>query len=61
MSEDIIYHKFCLDNQTTFTENNQQAQWGNWYWATEKLVSKECYFRIFELYKFTMEALGINF
>ena len=30
----MLYHKFWLQNQTTFTEYDQQANWGNWYWAT---------------------------
>ncbi|KAI0024147.1 glutaminase GtaA [Xylariomycetidae sp. FL0641] len=33
-SDGVAYHQFALQNQTEFTESNQQANWGDWYWAT---------------------------
>lgn len=31
----IAYHKVWKQTQLEFSENNQQAEWGYWYWATD--------------------------
>jgi hypothetical protein len=31
----IAYHKVYRQEQLVFTETNQQADWGYWYWATD--------------------------
>jgi hypothetical protein len=31
---DVLYHKFYRETQQEFHENNDQASWGNWYYAT---------------------------
>lgn len=31
----IAYHKVYRQNQLLFSEAKEQAEWGNWYWATE--------------------------
>lgn len=31
----IAYHKVYRQTQLLFSEVNSQAEWGNWYWATE--------------------------
>jgi hypothetical protein len=33
---DIAYHKVWKQTQLLFQENDQQAEWGYWYWATDK-------------------------
>lgn len=33
-SDGVLSHKFYRQNQTLFSESNQQADWGSWYWAT---------------------------
>ncbi len=30
----VRYHKFWRKEQQKFTEQNEVAAWGNWYWAT---------------------------
>lgn len=34
---DIAYHKVWKQTQLAFTETNQQADWGYWYWSTENV------------------------
>ncbi|EPS26858.1 Glutaminase A [Penicillium oxalicum] len=34
-SEGVAYHKVFRQTQLAFSETNQQADWGNWYWATD--------------------------
>jgi hypothetical protein len=34
---DVAYHKVYRQNQLLFSEINQQAEWGNWYWATDNV------------------------
>lgn len=34
-SEGVSYHKFYRPDQRVFSESNDQADWGNWYWATK--------------------------
>ncbi|UNI21178.1 hypothetical protein JDV02_007190 [Purpureocillium takamizusanense] len=37
-SNDVVrYHKFYRQDQQPFTESNEVASWGNWYWATGDL------------------------
>lgn len=33
-SNGVTYHQFNLTNQQLFTEIDQQAAWGTWYFAT---------------------------
>lgn len=33
-SDSVVYHKFWRQDQQVFQEQNDQASWGNWYWAT---------------------------
>jgi len=35
----VAYHKFWRQTQQTFTEDNNQAAWGFWYYATNDSVS----------------------
>ncbi|KAB8305035.1 hypothetical protein EYC80_004340 [Monilinia laxa] len=34
-SDDIAYHRVYRQEQLEFTEINEQAEWGYWYWATQ--------------------------
>ena len=34
-SDNIAYHKVYRQTQLLFSETNQQADWGYWYWSTE--------------------------
>ena len=34
-NDNIAYHKVYRQEQLLFSETNQQADWGSWYWATE--------------------------
>jgi len=34
-SDGIAYHRVWRQQQLPFSEINQQADWGNWYWATK--------------------------
>ncbi|EAW09296.1 glutaminase GtaA [Aspergillus clavatus NRRL 1] len=34
-NDGIAYHKVHRQNQLLFSEAKEQAEWGNWYWATE--------------------------
>lgn len=33
-TDNIAYHKVYRQQQKIFSETNQQADWGTWYWAT---------------------------
>lgn len=33
-SNNVAYHTFNLQSQTTFQESGNQANWGNWYFST---------------------------
>jgi hypothetical protein len=33
--EGVIWHKFYRQDQRVFSESNDQADWGNWYWSTK--------------------------
>lgn len=33
-SNGTIYHKFARSQQVQYSESSDQADWGNWYWAT---------------------------
>lgn len=35
----IAYHEVYRQQQLNFSETNQQADWGYWYWATENTTS----------------------
>ena len=39
MSDGVAYHKSWRTTQVQFQETNQQADWGNWYWATANTAS----------------------
>lgn len=32
---DVAYHQIYRQNQILFSESSNQADWGNWYWATD--------------------------
>ncbi|KAJ5210815.1 hypothetical protein N7491_010626 [Penicillium cf. griseofulvum] len=34
-TDGVAYHKVRRQTQLAFTEKGQQAEWGNWYWATD--------------------------
>ncbi|KAN0083835.1 protein of unknown function (DUF1793) domain containing protein [Elaphomyces granulatus] len=34
---DVAYHKVYRQNQLLFSEIEDQAEWGNWYWATDNV------------------------
>ena len=34
---DVAYHKVCRQQQLEFSEADQQAEWGYWYYATEDM------------------------
>ncbi|KAJ5555058.1 hypothetical protein N7535_007503 [Penicillium sp. DV-2018c] len=34
-SDGVAYHKVHRQTQLAFSQNNEQAEWGNWYWATD--------------------------
>lgn len=34
-TDGVAYHKVYRQSQLAFTEINQQAEWGYWYWATD--------------------------
>ncbi|KAJ5520072.1 hypothetical protein N7463_000525 [Penicillium fimorum] len=34
-TDGVAYHKIHRQTQLAFSEKNQQAEWGNWYWATD--------------------------
>lgn len=34
-SDSVAYHKVYRQDQLVFSETNQQADWGYWYWATK--------------------------
>ncbi|KAI9648835.1 hypothetical protein NHQ30_003476 [Ciborinia camelliae] len=34
-SDNVAYHKVYRQEQLAFTEISDQAEWGNWYWATK--------------------------
>ncbi|EUC29373.1 hypothetical protein COCCADRAFT_106682 [Bipolaris zeicola 26-R-13] len=36
-SDDIHYHKVWKQNQQTFSEVNDRAEWGNWYYGTQSV------------------------
>lgn len=36
-SGDVAFHKVWRQNQIEFAEDNDQAAWGYWYWATENV------------------------
>jgi hypothetical protein len=36
-SDNIAYHKVYRQEQLLFHETNQQADWGNWFWATDNV------------------------
>ncbi|KAJ5692337.1 hypothetical protein N7462_001760 [Penicillium macrosclerotiorum] len=38
-TEDVAYHKVYRQTQLAFSEINQQAEWGYWYWATDAVDS----------------------
>jgi hypothetical protein len=31
----VAYHKVYRQTQLAFSQNNEQGEWGNWYWATD--------------------------
>lgn len=35
----VLYHKFYRQSQEPFIDVNEQASWGNWYWAIGDAVS----------------------
>lgn len=37
MSGKIAYHQFWRQTQAIFTEESDQAEWGNWYYATDNV------------------------
>ncbi|POR32405.1 Uncharacterized protein TPAR_07390 [Tolypocladium paradoxum] len=39
----IRYHKFYRQDQRPFSESNEIANWGNWYWATSDKVRGASY------------------
>ncbi|KGO75297.1 protein of unknown function DUF1793 [Penicillium italicum] len=34
-TDGVAYHKVHRQTQLAFSEKNEQAEWGNWYWATD--------------------------
>lgn len=36
-SDGISYHRVYRKTQLLFSETNDQADWGHWYWATKKV------------------------
>lgn len=34
-TDGVAYHKVHRQTQLAFSENNEQGEWGNWYWATD--------------------------
>lgn len=38
-SDDILYHKVFRQTQLLFSETNDQADWGNWYYGTKNTSS----------------------
>ncbi|CAI7632619.1 hypothetical protein N7533_000851 [Penicillium manginii] len=34
-TDEVAYHKVYRQTQLAFSQNNEQAEWGYWYWATD--------------------------
>lgn len=34
-TDGVAYHKVYRQTQLAFSQNNEQAEWGSWYWATD--------------------------
>ncbi|KAJ5970611.1 uncharacterized protein N7479_000529 [Penicillium vulpinum] len=34
-TDGVAYHKVHRQSQLAFSQKNEQAEWGNWYWATD--------------------------
>ncbi|KAJ5124174.1 uncharacterized protein N7515_007999 [Penicillium bovifimosum] len=34
-TDGVAYHKVHRQTQLAYSQNNEQAEWGNWYWATD--------------------------